>query len=91
VCVTLALMRDHLPAASIAATTLTALTTTATSTAIGYLPSLRSYDRYRILHAIRARTVIVSGGVDPLTPPQHAHELAAAIAALYVFLNPKLS
>jgi hypothetical protein len=24
-------------------------------------------------------TVIVSGGVDPLTPPQHAHDLAAAI------------
>jgi pimeloyl-ACP methyl ester carboxylesterase len=79
VCVTLAPIRDHLPAASIAATALSALTTTATSTAIGYLPSLRSYDRYRILPAIRARTVIVSGGVDPLTPPQHAHELAAAI------------
>ena len=78
-CVTLAPIRSHLPAATIAATALTALTTTATSTAIGYLPSLRSYDIYPGLPAIRARTVIISGGVDPLTPPQHAHELAAAI------------
>jgi pimeloyl-ACP methyl ester carboxylesterase len=78
-CVTLAPIRSHLPAATIAATALTALTTTATSTAIGYLPTLRSYDVYPALPAIRARTVIISGGVDPLTPPQHAHELAAAI------------
>ncbi len=78
-CVTLAPIRSHLPAATIAATALTALTTTATSTAIGYLPTLRSYDIYPALPAIRARTVIISGGVDPLTPPQHAHELAAAI------------
>lgn len=78
-CVTLAPIRGHLPAATIAATALTALTTTATSTAIGYLPSRRSYDIYPGLPAIRARTVIISGGVDPLTPPQHAHELAAAI------------
>ena len=78
-CVTLAPIRDHLPAATIAATALTALTTTATSTAIGYLPSLRSCDLYPTLPAIRARTFIVSGGVDPLTPPLHAHELAATI------------
>jgi pimeloyl-ACP methyl ester carboxylesterase len=78
-CVTLAPIRDRLPAATIAATALTALTTTATSTAIGYLPSLRTYDLYPTLPAIRARTVIVSGGVDPLTPPQHAHELTSAI------------
>lgn len=78
-CVTLAPIRGHLPAATIAATALTALTTTATSTAIGYLPSLRSYDIYPGLPAIRARTVIIGGGVDPLTPPQRAHEMAAAI------------
>lgn len=78
-CVTLAPIRGQLPAATIAATALTALTTTATSTAIGYLPSLRNFDIYQGLSAIRARTVIVSGGADPLTPPQHAHELAAAI------------
>lgn len=78
-CVTLAPMRNRLPAATVAATTLTALTTTATSTAIGYLPSLRAYDLYPTLPAIRARTVIVSGGVDRLIPPQHAHELATAI------------
>lgn len=78
-CVTLAPIRGRLPAATIAATALTALTTTDTSTAIGYLPSLRNFDIYQGLSAIRARTVVVSGGGDPLTPPQHAHELAAAI------------
>lgn len=79
VCSTLAPIRDHLPAATVAATALTALTTTPTSTAIGYLPTLRSCDLYLTLPAIRARTVVVSGGLDPLTPPQHGHELAAAI------------
>jgi pimeloyl-ACP methyl ester carboxylesterase len=67
-CVTLAPIRGHLPAATIAATALTALTTIATSTAIGYLPTPRSYDIYPALPAIRARTVIISGGVDPLNP-----------------------
>ena len=79
VCLTLAPIRHHLPAATIAATAITSLTTTAPSTVIGYLPSLRTYDLFPALPTIRARTVIVSGGVDPLTPPQHAHELAAAI------------
>lgn len=76
---TLAWMRGRLPTASFASMTLAALTTTPASTAIGYLPSLRTYDLYPTLHAVRARTVIVSGGVDPLTPPKHARDLAAQI------------
>src|SRR5271166_1773779 len=78
-CTTLTPVRNRLPATTIAAITLTALTTTPVSTAIGYLPSLRTYDRYPSLAAIGARTVIVSGGGDPLTPPEHARELAFAI------------
>ena len=78
-CATLSPIRHHLPAGTIASVTLTALSTTAPSTAIGYLPSLRTYDLSQTLAAVRARTVIVSGGVDPFTPPQHARELAAAI------------
>ena len=78
-CTTLTPIRNRKPATTIAATTLTALTTTPVSTAIGYLPSLRTYDRYPSLAAIGARTIIVSGGGDPLTPPEHARELASAI------------
>jgi len=70
---------SRVPAGTIASVTLTALSTTALSTAIGYLPSLRTYDLSHTLAAVRAQTVIVSGGVDLLTPPQHSRELAAAI------------
>lgn len=48
-------------------------------TAIGFLPGLRRYDQRRTLRHIRARTVIVSGGADPLTPASHSRELAGAI------------
>lgn len=78
-CATLSPIRDRLPAGTIASVTLTALSTTAASTAVGYLPSLRTYDLSQKLGAVRARTVVVSGGADALTPPVHARELAAAI------------
>jgi pimeloyl-ACP methyl ester carboxylesterase len=57
-----------------------ALTNTPVSTAVGFLPSLRSYDQYRILGSVRARTIVISGGTDVLTPPAHSRELAAGIA-----------
>ena len=41
-----------------------ALATTPVRTAVGFLPSLRSYDKYRVLASIRAQTVVVSGGAD---------------------------
>jgi pimeloyl-ACP methyl ester carboxylesterase len=78
-CATLSPIRSRLPAGTIASVTITALSTTAASTAIGYLPSLRTYDLSKTLDAVRARTVVVSGGADALTPPVHARELAAAI------------
>jgi hypothetical protein len=40
---------------------------------------LRAYDQYGALASIRARTVVVSGGVDPLTPSVHGRELVAGI------------
>jgi pimeloyl-ACP methyl ester carboxylesterase len=57
-----------------------ALTTTPVSTAAGFLPSLSSYDQYRTLGSVRARTIVISGGADVLTPPAHSRELAAGIA-----------
>jgi pimeloyl-ACP methyl ester carboxylesterase len=57
-----------------------ALTTTPVSTAVGFLPSLRSYDQYGTLGSVRARTIVISGGADVLTPPAHSRELASGIA-----------
>lgn len=78
-CASLTPIRARVPTGGIASLTLTALSTTAPSTAIGYLPSLRTYDVSHTLSAIDARTVVVSGGVDPVTPVQHSHELADSI------------
>jgi pimeloyl-ACP methyl ester carboxylesterase len=57
-----------------------ALTTTPASTAVGFLPSLCSYDQYRALGSVCARTIVISGGADVLTPASHSKELAAGIA-----------
>ncbi|WAJ48033.1 alpha/beta hydrolase (plasmid) [Mycobacterium sp. Aquia_216] len=78
-CATLSPVRGRLTAGTIASITLTALSTTAASTAVGYLPSLRTFDLSQTLAAVRARTVVVSGGADTLTPAAHARELVAAI------------
>jgi pimeloyl-ACP methyl ester carboxylesterase len=56
-----------------------AIARTPLSTAVGFLPGLRSYDAYRALRTITAHTVVVSGGLDLLTPAVHAHEMVAAI------------
>ena len=65
--------------ATLAATAAEALATTPVSTAAGFLPTLCDYDVYRTLGSVRAQTVVVSGGADPLTPPVHSRELADGI------------
>jgi pimeloyl-ACP methyl ester carboxylesterase len=57
----------------------TAIAAASLTTAIAFLPSLRSYDQYATLASIRAEATILSGGADLLTPPSHARDLAAAI------------
>lgn len=57
----------------------TAMAAASLTTAVGFLPSLRSYDQYATLASIRAQATILSGGADVLTPPSHARDLAAAI------------
>jgi pimeloyl-ACP methyl ester carboxylesterase len=71
-------VRDH---ARATLTTLfdTAMAAASLATAVGFLPGLRSYDQSATLGSIRARTIILSGGADLLTPPAHARDLAAAI------------
>jgi len=53
--------------------------TTSLDTAVGFLPGLRSFDQTSTLGSVRAETIVLSGGADLLTPPSHAHEMAAAI------------
>ena len=67
-------------AASISATPLT--------TKVGFLPSLRNYDQYHTLGAISAATTVVAGGADKLTPPAHAHDLAAGIPGATLVHQP---
>ncbi|HET6732073.1 alpha/beta fold hydrolase [Mycobacterium sp.] len=57
----------------------TAMAAASLTTAVGFLPGLRSYDQYATLDSIRARTTIISGGADFVTPPSHSRSMAAAI------------
>jgi pimeloyl-ACP methyl ester carboxylesterase len=57
----------------------TALAATSLTTAVGFLPGLRSYDQSATLVSIRAQTIILSGGADLVTPPSHSRDMAAAI------------
>jgi pimeloyl-ACP methyl ester carboxylesterase len=63
----------------VAALAAAAVASTPVSTALGFLPALRDFDQLCTLGSIRARTAIVSGGMDLLTPAAHAYELTAAI------------
>lgn len=65
---------QRLTLASIAAQ---ALATTAVRTIAGFLASLAVYDQ--AVHSIQARTVVLSGGEDILTPVAHALDLVAGI------------
>ncbi len=78
-CGLLSHLGEHLAATTLASLTWNALTTTPPRTALGFLPALRTYNVYAALPRISARTVIVSGGLDPLTPAAHSRDLAAAI------------
>ncbi len=64
---------------AVAAVAATAIRTTSLTTAAGFLPSLKRYDVYHALESITAKTLVVSGGSDVLTPPSHSRDLAAAI------------
>ena len=69
----------HTQRATLAAMTAAALMTTPASSAVGFLPALRDFNAYPTLGAIRARTVVISGTDDVVTPPVHGRELADQI------------
>jgi pimeloyl-ACP methyl ester carboxylesterase len=64
---------------ALATLTSAAMMTTPASTAVGFLLALRGFDAHPTLPSIHARTVIVSGSADLLTPPAHSHQLAEQI------------
>ena len=64
---------------TLTATVANAVYSTPLTTAVGFLPSLKSFDAYSVLSTISARTTVISGGVDLLTPPAHARDLADGI------------
>lgn len=80
VCATLALQVGNHARSTLSALFTTALAaTTSLDTAVGFLPGLRSFNQTSTLGSVRAETIVLSGGADLLTPPSHAHEMAAAI------------
>lgn len=50
------------------------------TTAAGFLSSLKCFDAYATLPSITARTAVISGGLDVVTPPAHARDLVAGIS-----------
>ena len=56
-----------------------AINATPSTTKVGFLPGLKNYDCTQTLSSITAKTTIISGGADKLTPLCHARELAAGI------------
>jgi pimeloyl-ACP methyl ester carboxylesterase len=56
-----------------------AVRATSLATATGFLPSLKGFNCYDALTSITAKTVVVSGGTDMLTPASHSRDMAAAI------------
>ncbi|WP_052425454.1 MULTISPECIES: alpha/beta fold hydrolase [Mycobacterium] len=61
---------------------------TALTTKVGFLPALKTYDQYRTLGSITAKTIVISGGADRLTPLCHARDLAAGIPDAVLVYRP---
>ena len=58
------------------------------TTKAGFLRGLKDYDHYQTLSSITAKTTIISGGVDKLTPACHARELADGIPGATLIHRP---
>lgn len=64
---------------AVAAMAATAVRATSLTTATGFLPSLKRYNAYDGLASIAAKTIVISGGTDMLTPASHSRDMTAAI------------
>jgi pimeloyl-ACP methyl ester carboxylesterase len=61
---------------------------TPSATKVGFLRGLKEYDCSQTLSFITAKTTIISGGADKLTPMWHARELADGIPAATLIHRP---
>ena len=64
---------------SLVAMSAAAVNATPSTTKVGFLRGLKDYDCSQSLSSITAKTTIISGGADRLTPMRHARELADGI------------
>ena len=64
---------------SLVAMSAAAINATPSKTTVGFLRGLKEYDCSQTLSSITAKTTIISGGADKLTPMCHARELADGI------------
>jgi pimeloyl-ACP methyl ester carboxylesterase len=65
-----------------------AINATPSTTKVGFLRGLKEYDCSQTLSAITAKTTIISGGADKLTPMWHARELADGIPVAKLIHRP---
>jgi pimeloyl-ACP methyl ester carboxylesterase len=61
---------------------------TPSTTKVCFLPGLKNYDCTQTLSSITAKTTIISGGADKLTPMCHARELADGIPGATLIHRP---
>ncbi len=73
---------------SLVATSAAAINTTPSATKVGFLRGLKDYDCSQTLSFIEAKTTIISGGADKLTPMWHARELADGIPGATLIHRP---
>jgi len=73
---------------SLVAASAAAINATPSTTKVGFLPGLKKYDCTQTLSSITAKTTIISGGADKLTPMCHARELAAGIPGATLIHRP---
>lgn len=73
---------------SLVATSAATINTTPSTTKVGFLPGLKEYDCSQALSSITAKTTIISGGADKLTPMWHARELADGIPGATLIHRP---
>ena len=65
-----------------------AMRATPSTTKVGFLRALKEYDCSQTLSSITAKTTIISGGADKLTPVWHARELANGIPGSTLIHRP---
>jgi hypothetical protein len=65
-----------------------AINATPSTTKVGFLRGLKEYDCSQTLSSITAKTTIISGGADRLTPMWHTRELADGIPGATLIHRP---